>query len=58
MRVSVNTDKLFDIKKYKNIEEFANMLGMEESALRTSSDGTIRPLLSQIDQFTSRVNNL
>jgi hypothetical protein len=38
MRVSVDTDRLFDIRKYNDLEEFADMLDMSSSALRKSSD--------------------
>ena len=58
MRVSVDTDRLFDIRKYNDLEEFADMLDMSSSALRKSSDWTIRPLLPHINQFTSKVEDL
>ncbi len=58
MKISVNTDKLLDIKKYKDIEEFADILDMSSSALRKHTDWTIRPLQSQINQFTSKVQDL
>ena len=58
MKVHVKADNLLDIRKYKDIQKLADMLDMSESALLQDSNWTIRPIQSQINQFTTKVQDL
>lgn len=46
-----------DITKFKTVEELADHLNMSESAFVKDNNGIIRPINSQINQFTSHVQD-
>jgi len=58
MEVYSPSANLFDISKIKSKKAMADLLNMSEDALMQDSDGIIRPVMSQIGQFTSHVQDL
>ena len=54
----LDTKNPLELNKFKSIDELAEYLDMSESAFVKQADGTIRPVNSQINQFTSHVKDL